>query len=275
MCSHWTKLEQVKHANRGRSSTLNSRIIACFFLVAMLSACSKDSEPAADGERAATAPSAQAGERVVAGSASASAECAQGGAVCPDGLECLTGQDGQQACGPLAVQASVLIKDTTMGGSCVFANTADTLPGASLASVQIIAVDGNVKGHGRLVWDEAGFEVAAERGTPPDGAAFTGDACTDFYNLGCDGQAVFEIVADGGGVQKIREGEMVIVHLRGQQDCGEEIADEVGAAICNDPAAAAAGNLESCTFRVRMIQARSDLYGPDRVSGTIQYLSGQ
>jgi hypothetical protein len=201
-----------------------------------------------------------------------SAECGKGGSECPTGLECLSWRGGEQACGPIAVEAVVLIKDVTLGGSCLFSSPADTLPGASLASVSIFGVDGNVKGQGKLVWEQAGFEVAAERGTPPDGTPFTGDACTGSYNLGCDGQAVFEIIGEGGEVQKLREGETVIVHLRGQETCGEEVADEVEGAICNDPAAAASGNLASCTSKVRMVQAHSDLFGPDRVGGTIQYL---
>jgi hypothetical protein len=83
---------------------------------------------------------------------------------------------------------------------------------------------------------------------------------------------VFEIIDEGGAVQKLREGQMVIVHLRGQEACGEEVADEVEAAICNDPAAAASGDLSSCTFKVRMVEAPSDMYGLDRVGGTIQYI---
>ena len=175
--------------------------------------------------------------------------------------------------GPTAIEAVVLIKDATLDGRCAFSDPADTWPGASIASVKVLGVDGNVKGHGRMLWDQAGFEVAAERGTPPDGSEFAGDACTDAYNLGCDGQTVFELVGGDGRVQKIREGDKVIVHIRGRQACGEEVVDEIEGAICHDPAAAASGRLESCTSKVRMIEARSDDYGPDRVGGTITYLA--
>jgi hypothetical protein len=197
--------------------------------------------------------------------------CADGGAVCPVGLECLTGQSGNRLCWRPAAPGVVLIEDATLGGRCSFPNQADNYPGASIASLQIIGVDGNTNGYGRMVWDQAGFEVAAERGSPPDGPNFGGDVCTDAYNIGCDGQAVFEIIDDDGEARKLREGEMVVVHLRGQDACGEEVADEVAAAICNEPEAAASGDLESCTFRSRMVETRSDLYGPDRYGGTINH----
>lgn len=239
---------------------LHPKTAACLVLVLALASCGKGcgSEGGGEGDAA---------------TASASDECGKGGTVCPEGLECLTRRGGERACGPMAVEASVLIKDATLDGRCAFEAPDDTWPGASIASVQVIGVDGSVKGHGRLEWQQAGYEVAADRGTPPDGSAFSGDACTDAYNLGCDGQAVFEIVDDGGAIQKLREGEEIVVHLRGQDACGEEVADELAGTICNDPAAAASGNLESCTFRVRMIEARSDMYGPDRMGGTIQGLS--
>jgi hypothetical protein len=254
---------------------LNFKFIACLILSLTLGACGKDDESGEGNEAGASA--ARGAQDTGLGSTARNAgpvseECGKGGSECPAGLECLTWRGGEQACGPLAVEAAVLIKDVTLGGSCVFSSPADTFPGASLASVTLIGVDGDVKGQGKLVWEQAGFEVAAERGTPPDATPFTGDACTGSYNLGCDGQAVFEIIGAGGEAQKLREGETVVVHLRGQETCGEEVADEVEAAICNDPAAAASGKLESCTSKVRMVQARSDLYGPDRVGGTIQYL---
>jgi hypothetical protein len=253
---------------------LTLRLVLCLFVAA----CGNDNEPTAESGDASTMPpqrQTQQTVRTAPDAESVSEECGKGGTECPAGLECVTFRDGVQACGPMAVAAAVLIKDGTLGGRCTFASAADTLPGASIASVQIIGTDGNVKGYGRLVWEQAGFEVAAERGTPPDGTAPAGDACTDSFNLGCDGQAVFEIIGNEGEVQKLREAEMVVVHLRGQESCGEEVADEVEAAICNDPATAAAGNLASCTSKVRMVEARSDIYGPDRVGGTIQYLSGQ
>lgn len=33
------------------------------------------------------------------------------------------------------------------------------------------------------------------------------------------------------------------------------------------------GDLSSCTFKVRMTEAREDMYGADRVGGTIQYIA--
>jgi hypothetical protein len=234
----------------------------------VLSACGKDesTQPAAN-EAAPAAALTRPG--------SSSDGCGQGGTACPTGLECLTWRDGHQDCGPLAVPAVVFIKDGTLGGSCGFHTDKDLYPGASLASVEMIGVDGKRKGYGRLAWDKPGFETAAERGTPPDGKEPPADACTGSYNLGCDGQAVFEIVDDGGAVQKLREGEILIVHLRGQKTCGEITADDIEAAICTDPAAATKGDLASCRSRVRIIEARSDEYGPDRVGGTITYLSTQ
>lgn len=237
------------------------RIIACLLIVLAFVACGKD-----DGTETEKATD------TAAVLDDAFAECGKGGTFCPTGLECVTWRDGTQACGPAAVESSVLITDATLGGSCTFANPADTLPGSSIASVQVIGSDGEVKGHGRMVWDEAGFEVATERGAPPDGTPGSGDACASSYNLGCDGKAVFEIVDESGSVQKLRESELVIVYMRGQETCGEEVADAVEARICNDPTAAAAGNLDSCTFKVGMVEASSDLYGPDRVGGTIQYI---
>lgn len=254
----------------------SDKLIVCALIGAtLLAGCGK--EKGAEGQEkpteseAATAPAAGAARRAEPGSD----ECGKGGNQCPAGLECLTWQDGHQACGPKAVEASVLIKDGTLGGRCAFSVPTDTYPGASIASVQVIGVDGKVKGYGRMTWDQAGFEVAAERGTPPDGSEFTGDACTDFYNLGCDGQAVFEIVDGAGKVQKLREGENLIVHLRGQKTCGEEVADEIEAVICNDPAAAVNGDLSGCTSKVRIVEARSDLYGPDRVGGTLTVIRSQ
>lgn len=236
----------------------------CLFLISLLLvACGQDSNSTDEPSQ----PLAQSDET--------SGECGEGGTRCPDGLECVTWRDGSQACGPMSGPGTVLIKDATLGGGCLSPNPADPYPGASIASVSVIGVDGNVKGHGRHLWDEAGFEVAAERGAPPDGSEFTGDACTEFFNLGCDGQAIFEIVDEAGKVQKLREGQMVIVHMRGQETCGEEVADGLEAAVCNDPAATAQGNLESCTTNVRMIEARSDMYGPDRMGGTINFFQAQ
>lgn len=249
---------------------------ACLIAMLALLGCGREDEPATGREDAATAPPmeheqlpplTQADEETV------SAECGKGGAECPAGLECVTFRDGQQACGPRSVEAAVLIQDTTLGGGCAFSSPADTYPGASIASVHIVGNDGNVKGYGRLVWEQAGFEVAEDRGTPPDGTGFSGDACSEFYNIGCDGQAVFEIIDPTGEIQALREGEMVIVHLRGPETCEEEAADEVEAAICTDPAAAASGDLSSCTSKVRLVEAPGDAHGPDRMGGTIQYLT--
>ncbi len=252
-------------------------VVSLHLLIAalLLTACGKDSEQSAEGEdRAAAAPQRPAGQAAEqpAVIGAVSGECGKGGTECPAGLECVSWRDGSQACGPESVEAVVLIKDATLGGGCLSPNPADPLPGASIASVHVVGNDGSVSGYGRLLWDQPGFEVAAGRGTPPDGSGAVEDACANYFNLGCDGQAVFEIVGDGGEVQKLREGQMIVAHLRGQETCGEEVADEVDGAVCNDPAAAAAGDLSSCTFKVRMVEAREDMYGPDRVGGTIQYL---
>lgn len=217
---------------------LRSGRFACTVLCCTLAACGKTEQPATSGVKPATVD--------------------------------LEGQAPET--GSPSLEAVVLLKDATLDGRCAFSDPADTWPGASIASVQLFDVDGALKGHGRMLWDQAGFEVATERGTPPDGNKFAGNSCTDAYNLGCDGQAVFELVGGDGQVQKIRSGDLVIVHIRGRQTCGEEVADEVEGAICHDPAAAASGRLESCTSKVRMIEARSDVYGPDRISGTINYL---
>lgn len=251
-------------------------LTACLTALIALAGCGKQDSPAADSEEGATAPPLEheqlppltdSDEEAVSG------ECGKGGTDCPAGLECVTFRGEEEACAPMAVKAAVLIKDTTLGGACAFASPADTYPGASIAAVHIVGNDGDVKGFGRLAWEQAGFEVAEQRGTPPDGTAFNGDACSEFYNIGCDGQAVFEIVDPAGEIQKLREGEMVIVHLRGPESCEEEVADEVEAAICTDPAAAAGGDLSSCTLRVRMVKAPGDVHGPDRLGGTIQYLT--
>jgi hypothetical protein len=251
----------------------NSRKLVLYALIGagLLAGCGKDSDKEGQdkttGSEATTTPAAAA--QVEPGSS----ECGKGGNQCPAGLECLTWQDGHQACGPLAVPAVVLIKDGTLGGSCLQHTDKDLYPGASIASVEMIGVDGKRKGYGRLAWDKAGFETAADRGTPPDGKAPPADACTGSYNLGCDGQAVFEIIDDGGAVRPLREGEKLIAHLRGEKTCGEITADEIEAAICTDPAAATSGNLSSCTSKVRIVEANSDLYGPDRVGGTLRTLS--
>ena len=249
-----------------------AKILLMLTAALLLSACGEDSEQSAESN--APTPQHQA-EQVVeepAVTGAASGECGKGGTECPAGLECVTFRGGMQSCGPEAVEAVVMIKDGTLGGGCISPNPADPLPGASLASIHVVGNDGEVAGYGRLLWDQPGFEVAAERGTPPDGSGAVEDACANYYNLGCDGQAVFEIVDEDGEVQKLREGQLIVAHLRGQEACGEEVADEIVGAVCNDPAAAASGDLSSCTFKVRMIDAREDTYGPDRVGGTIQYL---
>lgn len=249
-------------------------ITTCLIAVLALAACGDGDAPSATSESEDSAARAvdQQAERVARTEAEvASAECGEGGTECPVGFECLTWRNGEQACGPISGPGTVLVRDATLGGGCLSPDRADPLPGASIASVRVIGVDGNVRGYGRSLWEQAGYQVAAERGTPPDGAEFTGDACTDYFNLGCDGQAVFEIVNDAGEVQELREGQTVIVHMRGEETCGEDVADEVEAAVCNDPAATAQGDLQSCSIRVRMIEARSDVYGQDRMGGTINF----
>lgn len=195
--------------------------------------------------------------------------CGQGGTACPEGLECLTWPNGEQACGPMAFEGMVLITDATLGGSCLVQNNIDKLPGVSIASVQVTATDGSVKGWGRLVWDQPGFAVATQRGTPPDGTAFSGDACATSYNLGCDGKAVFEIVDESGQAQKLREGQTLIVYIRGAETCGDEVEDGLEAALCTDPGAASGGALDSCSWEVRLVELDDKEYGPDRFGGTL------
>jgi hypothetical protein len=237
---------------------MRTRIAFCVVVAMTLVACGRDE----------SSQSGETDEPAAAKQDLSTANCGEGGTFCPEGLECLTWQQGRQACGPPAAPAVVLIKDGTLGGRCLSPTSADPYPGASIASLQIVAVDGSIKGYGRLAWENPGFEVAAVRGTPPDGSTPSGDACTSSYNLGCDGQAVFEIV-DDGNVQPLREGELLIAHIRGQDACDEQVADEIEAAVCTDPVAAKRGDLASCTSRVRMVQARSDLYGSDRIGGTL------
>lgn len=196
-------------------------------------------------------------------------ECGQGGTACPAGLECVTWGDGSQACGPEAVEGLVLISDATLGGSCLMANDIDKLPGASIASVQVIDTDGSVLGWGRMVWDEAGYEVAADRGIPPDGTPFTGDACAASYNLGCEGKAAFEIIDDSGRPQNFRAGQNLFIHIRGAEICGDPVEDGIEAAICTDLAAVNSGALDSCDWRVRLIELPEEQYGPDRFGGTL------
>jgi len=126
-----------------------------------------------------------------------------------------------------------------------------------------------VIGRGKLVWDKVGYEAASNRGQPPDGTEFTGDVCSDAFNLGCDGQAVFEIVDDQGTVQSLREGQSLIVQTRGKESCSEEFADGIEAAVCSDPVAAGSGDLSSCIWDIPISSLNKDQYGIDRFGGTI------
>ncbi len=239
-----------------------------FFLllgVLCLSAC---------GDEAATGPSSGAKNQDQAAQPAAAEEssdqaCGQGGAACPAGLECVTFRKDQEMCVPEAIQAVVLVKDATMGGSCLMATAKDSLPGISIASVEVLKMDRSLAGRGRLAWDKEGFEVAASHGPMPDGTVFTGDVCTDSYNLGCDGTAVFEIVDDSGAVLMLREGQHLVVRTRGKESCGEEFTDGVDALVCLDPGAAVSGDLDSCTWPVPLESLDAGQFGPDHFGGTL------
>lgn len=152
----------------------------------------------------------------------------------------------------------------------------DPFPGISVGSIEILAMDRTtVIGRGRMVWDEVGYEAASDRGQPPDGKEFSGDICTDSYNLGCDGMVIIEIVDESGAVQNIREGQSLIVQARGKDSCGEEFADGIEAAVCSDPAAAVSGDLSSCAWDIPISRLNKDHYGPDRFGGTITKFTPQ
>ncbi|HHH44563.1 MAG TPA: hypothetical protein ENK49_10535 [Gammaproteobacteria bacterium] len=124
-------------------------------------------------------------------------------------------------------------------------------------------------GYGKLVWDKTGKETAANRGHPPDGREYSDDICANGYNLGCGGQVVLEIVGRNGEVQNLREGQSLIVQTRQKDNCGEEFSDKLTAFVCSDPAAAGQGDLSSCTWEMPLTPLGRNLYGPDRVGGTI------
>jgi hypothetical protein len=241
------------------------------FLI-MLSACGGDQAPNSDSVAKVFNDEVIEG----AGGDLSAAHCGQGGSSCPDGLECASYSGGREMCVLIAKPAVVLLKDATLGGSCLMHTDKDGFPGVSMGSVRLLAMDRvTVVGHGRLIWDKAGYEVASNRGEPPGGTEFTGDICTDAYNLGCDGQAIFEIVDEQGKVQNLREGQSLIVQTRGKKNCGEEFADGIEAAVCSDPVAAASGDLSSCSWDISMSPLNEDQYGIDRFGGTILIFTPQ
>jgi hypothetical protein len=250
------------------------RLIKCFFpaFLIVLAACGDD--PASNSDSIAKVFNDAVIEGV-GGDASA-AQCGQGGSSCPDGFECASYSGGREMCVLIGKPAVVLLKDATRSGGCLTHSDKDLFPGVSVGSIVILAMDRTtVIGHGRLVWDKAGYEAASDRGQPPDGTTFTGDVCTDAYNLGCDGLAVFKIVDESGDVQNLREGQTLIVQARGKDTCGEEFADGVAAAVCSDPAAASSGDLSSCAWDIPISRLNKDHYGPDRFGGTITKFTPQ
>ena len=176
-------------------------------LLILLAACGNDT--ASNGDSIAKIFNDAVIEGV--GGDTSEAQCGQGGSFCPDGFECASYSGGREMCVLIAQPAVVLLKDATRGG-CLMHSDKDQFPGVSVGSVEIFAMDRTTLiGRGRMVWDKAGYEVASDRGQPPDGTEFTGDICTDAYNLGCDGLAVLEIVDENGKVQNLREGQNLIV----------------------------------------------------------------
>ncbi len=240
-------------------------------ILIVLTACGEDS--ASNGESIAKAFSDAVIEGV--GGEQTAAQCGQGGTSCPDGFECASFSGDREMCVLLGKPAVVLLKDATPGGGCLAQSDTDHsdtdhFPGISVGSIEILAMDrSTLIGRGKLVWSKVGFEAAENRGQAPDGSEFTGDICTDAYNLGCDGLAVFEIVNESGAVQNLREGQNLIVQARGKESCGEEFADGIEAALCSDPVAAGSGDLSSCTWDITMSLLNKDQYGPDRFGGTI------
>ena len=107
-------------------------------------------------------------------------------------------------------------------------------------------------------------------GRLPMAQNFTGDICTDAYNLGCEGLAVFR---DRGrqrhSAKTCVKGQSLLVQARGKDTCGEEYADGIDAAVCSDPAAARNGDLTNCTWDISMSQLNREQFGPDRFGGTI------
>jgi hypothetical protein len=204
------------------------RLIKSFFtaFLILLTACGDD--PASNSDSVAKTFN-EALINGIGGDATA-AQCGQGGSSCPDGFECASFSGDREMCVLIGKPAVVLLKDATLGGGCLMHSDKDRFPGVSVGSIEILAMDRTtVIGHGRMVWDKAGYEVARDRGQPADGTKFTSDICTDSYNLGCDGLAIFEIVDEKGAVQDLREGQSLLVQARGKESCGEEFADGIAA----------------------------------------------
>jgi hypothetical protein len=250
------------------------RLIKCFLpaLLIVLTACGDD--PASNSDSIAKVFSDAVIEG--AGGDATAAQCGQGGSSCPDGFECASYSGGREMCVLIAKPAVVLLKDATRGGGCLMHSDKDPFPGISVGSIEILAMDRTtVIGRGKMVWDKVGYEAASDRGQPADGTEFSGNICTDSYNLGCDGMVIFEIVDESGAVQNLREGQSLIVQARGKDSCGEEFADGIEAAVCSDPAAAVSGDLSSCTWDIPMTPLNKDQYGPDRFGGTIATFTPQ
>lgn len=170
---------------------------------------------------------------------------------------------------PRELSAAILITDVTLDGRCSFDSPEDRWPGASIIAVELFDSEGGRRGLGDARWHQRGTPAVDAGGPPPDGQAPTSDACETAFNLGCDGRAAFGFRDGSGRALKLREGDTVVVALRGEHGCGETYFDEVAAAVCTDPAAVATGALESCTASLRMVKANSDHHGPDRMSGKV------
>lgn len=234
--------------------------VLLYLMAILLTACGDD----------ATSTPAAANEDIKAG---ASAEqCGNSGQVCQADSECITTSAGQSFCALLPVPAVVALVDSSIGGRCLGNNTADLFPGVSIGSVQIMGLGFTPKGYGKLVWNQAGTAVAEQRGFAPNGQKFKGDICTEAYNLGCDGTAIFEVLGANGETLGMREGDSVIVQTRGAENCGEEFGDGIKMMLCFDPEAAKQGDLASCQKPRKMDRVNKEQFGEDHFGKTIQYV---
>lgn len=198
--------------------------------------------------------------------------CGNSGMVCKADSECITTSAGQSFCALLPVPAVVVLVDSTIGGRCISNAAPDPFPGVSIGTVEIKGLGYTPKGFGKLVSDTAGFEVAEPRGFAPNGQKFEGDICTDAYNLGCDGVAVFEVLDENGEVLGLREGDSVVVQTRGSETCGEEFGDGIKMMACFDPEAVRQGDMSSCGKPRKMERLNKGQFGADHFGKTIQYV---
>ena len=53
------------------------------------------------------------------------------------------------------------------------------------------------------------------------------------------------------------------------ETCGDKVQDGLEATICTDPVTARNGNLDSCSWEVRLMELNEEEYGPERFAGTL------